>query len=266
MTEIHHNMIEIHPTAIVDPKAELAEGVKIGPYSIIGPEVKIGAGTEVENHVTIKGDTTIGSNNRIGAYSSIGFGPQDKQYRDYPGRVIIGDDNDIREYVTVHLGTGKEDGLTQLGSGNQIFVHCHFAHDTRLGDNCMLANSTTLAGHVKLGSRVVTGGFAGFHQFTRVGDFCMVGAFSGVYQDIVPYSMSTGSRAKIQGLNTVGLQRNGFDSDQIARIQGIFDTYFSSGLVPGKALEAVEKLSDGSELYSRFIDFVKGSKRGLITR
>ncbi len=258
--------MQIHPTALVDPHAKLAEGVTIGPYAVIGPEVEVGKETKIENNVTLKGKTQIGERNYIGSYSTIGFPAQDKACRHDNGRVVIGHDNDIREFVSIHTGTSKEEYLTQIGNHNQIFVYCHFAHDTSLGDHCMLANNTTLGGHVKIGSHVVTGGLSAYHQFTRVGDYAMIGGMSAMYQDVPPYLMCSGSRGKAYGINVIGLKRQGFGNEEVERIQEIYNTYFCSGLIPAKALAAVETLSNGSEIYHRFIDFVKSSKRGLITR
>ncbi|OGG97928.1 MAG: acyl-[acyl-carrier-protein]--UDP-N-acetylglucosamine O-acyltransferase [Candidatus Lambdaproteobacteria bacterium RIFOXYD12_FULL_49_8] len=256
----------IHKTALVDSKAELDPSVEVGPYALIGPEVKIQAGTVIAGHVTIQGKTEIGKNNQIGAYCTIGLPAQDKACRNDPGRVVIGDHNDIREYVSIHRGTTKEQLLTQLGSGNQIFVYSHFAHDTELGDNCMLANNTTLGGHVKFGSNIVTGGLSAYHQFTRVGSFAMVGGMTAIYQDVPPYMLCSGGRGVAYGINRVGLQRNGFSSAQVAQIQGIYNQFFASGLVPSKALAAVKSDSDGSMIYQRFIDFIEGSKRGIVAK
>jgi len=259
--------MSIHSTAIVDKKAELASDVIIGPYSIIGPEVKIGKGTEIANNVTIKGKTEIGERNLIGSYSTVGFPPQDKATRfETEGRVKIGDDNDIREYVSIHCGTSKEQHLTQIGNNNQIFVYCHFGHDTSLGDNCMLANNSTLGGHVQIGSNVVTGGLSAYHQFTRVGDYAMVGGMTAIFQDVPPYVTCTGSRGKAFGVNVIGIKRRGFSDEEVEQVQEIYNTYYCSGLVPAQALATVENMSDGSELFTRFIHFVKQSSRGLVTR
>ncbi len=255
----------IHPTALVDSKAELGKDVTIGPFCIIGPEVTIGDGCEIENNVSIKGKTTLGKKNRIGSFCTLGFPAQDKTHRDDDGITIIGDENDIREYVSIHRGTEKDRGITQIGNRNQIFVSSHFAHDTTVGDDCMLANCTTLAGHVSLGNRVVTGGFAGVHQFCRIGDFSMVGAMTAVYQDVTPYVICTGSRGKVYGLNIVGLKRAGLSEEDVIQAQNLYNQYFCSGLVPAQALAAIEKISDGSQVFERFINFIKASKRGIAT-
>jgi len=256
----------VHPTAIVDPSSELGHDVIIGPYTIIGPQVTIGNGTVVENHVTIKGRTKIGEHNTIGPYTSIGLSAQDKQHRDEPTAVEIGSHNEIREYVSIHRGTLGGTGITKIGDHNQIMVNAHFAHDVSVGDHCMITNSTTLAGHVKMGSYVVTGGMSGFHQFCRVGDYAMLGGYSVAYQDLAPYMICTGHRAQLLGINRVGLQRNGFSSDEVQLVQEIYSIYFNQGLVPRKALEKLRLELKSGPILDRFIDFVANSKRGIISK
>ena len=258
--------MKIHSSAIVEKGAQLGQNVEIGPYSIIGPEVSIDDDTLVENHVTIKGKTTIGKRNSIGPYTSIGLSAQDKAHRNEPTLVEIGDDNEIREYVSIHRGTKGGTGITRIGSDNQLFVGVHLAHDTSMGNHCMLANNTTLGGHVQMGSYVVTGGMSGFHQFCRIGDYAMLGGYSVAYQDVPPYMTCTGTRAQLLGLNLVGLERNGFSSNEINEIQKIYTIYFSSGLVPKKALEHLRlELTEGPVL-NRFIEFVSSTKRGVISK
>ena len=256
----------IHETAIVDSKAEIGANVTIGPYSVIGPDVKIGDDTLIENHVTIKGKTTIGQRNSIGPYTSIGLSAQDKHHRNEPTLVEIGNDNEIREYVSIHRGTFGGKGITRVGDNNQLFVSVHLAHDTSVGDNCMLANNTTLGGHVQIGSSVVTGGLSGFHQFTRIGDFAMLGGYSVAYQDVPPYMMCTGTRAQLLGLNLIGLERNGFDKVGIEEIQKIYNIYFTSGVVPKKALELLKTEIKPGPILDRFVDFVSETKRGIISK
>lgn len=259
-------MSEIHSTAIIDPKAELGSNVSVGPYSIIGPEVTIGNDTIIENHVTIKGDTSIGSRNLIGPYCSIGLSAQDRAHRNEPTKVIIGNDNEIREYVSINRGTLGGTGITRVGNDNQLFINVHLGHDTSVGDKCMLANSTTLGGHVQIGSCVVTGGMSGFHQFCRIGDFAMLGGYSVAYQDVPPYMTCTGTRGKLLGLNLVGLERNGFTSDQINDIQKIHTVFFCSGLIPKKAIELLEGELLNNPVLNRFTEFVNSSKRGIISK
>lgn len=256
----------IHPTAVVDNKASIGNNVTIGPYSVIGPEVIIDADTTVENHVTIKGKTTIGKRNSIGPYSSIGLSAQDRSHRNEPTEVIIGDDNEIREYVSINRGTLGGTGVTRVGNDNQIFISVHMGHDTSIGDRCMLANMTTLGGHVQIGSHVVSGGMSGFHQFCRVGDYAMLGAYSVAYQDVPPYMTCTGSRAQLLGLNLIGLERNGFSSHQINEIQKIYTIFFDSGLVPKQALETLKSEINDKTVLDRFVEFVDNTKRGIISK
>ncbi len=256
----------IHPTAIVDPNAQIAKDASVGPYSIVGPEVVIGEQTVVENHVTIKGKTTIGCRNIIGPYTSIGLSAQDKAHRNEPTQVVIGDDNEIREYVSINRGTFNGTGITKVGNNNQIMAHAHLAHDSSIENSCMLANATTLAGHVQMGSFVVTGGVSGVHQFCRIGDYAMLGGYSVAYQDIPPYMMCVGYRAELLGLNRVGLERNGITADEINQIQKIYSIYFCSGMVPKIAIDALKKELPASPILDRFIDFTSTTKRGLVSK
>ncbi|MBU2646465.1 acyl-ACP--UDP-N-acetylglucosamine O-acyltransferase [bacterium] len=257
---------QIHPTALVDAAATLGENVTIGPYTIIGPEVTIGSHTSIENHVTIKGKTRIGEHNSIGPYTSIGLSAQDKAHRDEPTAVEIGNHNEIREYVSIHRGTFGGTGITKIGSFNQLMVNTHFAHDVSVGDHCMVTNSTTLAGHVQMGSYVVTGGMSGFHQFCRIGDYAMLGGYSVAYQDIAPYMLCTGHRAQILGLNKVGLERNGFSSDEIHQIHEIYSIFFCQGLVPQKALEQLKLKIVPGPILDRFVSFISQTSRGIVSK
>jgi UDP-N-acetylglucosamine acyltransferase len=257
---------QIHPTALVDDAAVIGNNVTVGPYTIIGPEVVIGDDSIIENHVTIKGKTVIGQRNFIGSYTSIGLSAQDRAHRNEPTLVEIGNENEIREYVSIHRGTKGGTGITKVGNNNQLFVSVHLAHDTVIGDNCMFANNTTLGGHVQVGSNVVTGGMSGFHQFCRIGDYAMLGGYSVAYQDVPPYMTCTGARAQLLGLNLVGLERNGFSKVQISEIQKIFTIFFRSGLVPKKAIEQLQSEISAGPILDRFIQFVTHTKRGVITQ
>ena len=256
----------IHKTAIIDERAVIGKNVAIGPYSVIGPEVVIGDDNVIENHVTIKGKTTIGHRNTIAPYASIGLSAQDKAHRHEPTTVEIGDDNEIREYVSIHRGTFGGTGVTRVGNSNELFIGVHLAHDTCIGDHCMLANNTTLGGHVQVGSHVVTGGMSGFHQFCRIGDYAMLGGYSAAYQDVPPYMICTGTRAALLGLNLVGLERNGFTSEQINEIQKIHKIFFESGLVPKKAIEILKQEVPAGPILDRFLDFITTTKRGIISK
>jgi UDP-N-acetylglucosamine acyltransferase len=256
----------IHNTAIVDDQAVIGNNVTVGPYTIIGPDVIIGDDNVIENHVTIKGKTTIGHRNNIAPYVSIGLSAQDKAHRHEPTKVQIGDDNEIREYVSIHRGTLGGTGITKLGDSNELFISVHLAHDTLVGNNCMLANNTTLGGHVQVGSHVVTGGMSGFHQFCRIGDYAMLGGYSVAYQDVPPYMICTGTRAQLLGINLVGLERNGITAEQIGEIQKMHQIFFNSGLVPKKAIETLQQQLQSSPILDRFLDFINNSKRGIISK
>ena len=256
----------VHSTAIVDTNAKIGNNVTIGPYTIVGPEVTIGESTVVENHVTLKGNTKIGENNYIGPYTSIGLSAQDKAHRDELTKVVIGDFNEIREYVSINRGTSGGTGITLIGNHNQIMINSHLGHDVSIGDHCMIANSTTFAGHVQIGSFIVTGGMSGIHQFCRIGDYSMLGAYSALYQDIPPYMNCAGHRAQIFGLNTIGLKRNGFTKEQINNIQRIFDIFFGKGLVPQKAVEVIRKEVQDEEIVEKFTLFVTQTSRGIVAK
>jgi len=214
--------MSIHPTAIVDKHAELGPGVTIGAFSIIGPKVKIGANTHVGSHVTITGNTTIGSNNRIHSYAFIGTEPQDSGYHGEDTRLVVGDNNIIREYVTMSVATTKLDWLTSVGNANMIMSYCHVAHDCEIGDGTVLANCLNMSGHVKIEDYAVIGGIVGIHQFVTVGKLSFIGGLSRITQDVPPFFVSEGNNARVRCVNTVGLKRHDFDE---ARIEALDDAY-----------------------------------------
>ncbi len=218
---------KIHSTAIVGANAQLGENVEIGAYSIIGDEVKIGEGTVVKSHVVIEGDTEIGKNNLIFPFASIGLAPQDLKFRGEKSKVIIGDDNRIREHVTIHLGTQDGTMVTRIGSNCLLMVGVHIAHDCIVGDHVILANNVTLAGHVEVGDYAVIGGLSAVHQFARIGHGAMIGGMSGVEGDVIPYSAVMGERAFLAGLNLVGMKRRGIARDEIHALRNFFKKVFS---------------------------------------
>ncbi len=220
-------MTKIHPTAIVSNKAQVGAGVEVGPYSIIGDDVKIGAGTVVKSHVVIEGDTTIGKNNVIFPFATIGVIPQDLKFRGEKSRVEIGDNNSIREHVTIHLGTEEGAMVTRVGSGCLLMVGVHIAHDCMVGDNVILANNATLAGHVEVGDNAVIGGLSAIHQFVRIGQGAMIGGMSGVEHDVIPYGLVMGERASLAGLNLVGMKRSNIARDDIHALRGFFKDVFT---------------------------------------
>lgn len=220
---------KIHPTAIISKTAKLGLDVEIGAYSIIGDEVKIGDGTIIKSHVVIEGDTVIGKNNVIFPFASIGLVPQDLKFKGEKSKVIIGDNNTIREHVTIHLGTQDGAMVTTIGNGCLLMVGVHIAHDCVVGNNVILANNATLAGHVSLGDNVVIGGLSALHQFVRVGQGAMIGGMSGVESDVIPYGLVMGERASLAGLNLVGMKRHGISRDEIHALRNFFKQLFEEG-------------------------------------
>ncbi len=209
----------IHPTALIADTASVASDVEIGPYSVIGDDVVIGSGTEIGSHVVINGPTEIGSDNKIYQFASIGDDPQDKKYAGEPTRLVIGDRNTIREYCTISRGTVDDDGVTTIGDDNWIMAYVHIAHDCRVGNNTIMANNATLAGHVHVGDWVIFGGFTGVHQFCHIGAHAFLGMFSVISQDVPAYTMISGQPAGPKGINSEGLKRRGFTPDQILNIK-----------------------------------------------
>lgn len=255
--------MSIHPTAIIDPAAELDSTVVVGPYSVIGPHVKIGAGTHVASHVVIEGRTTIGRDNRFFQFSSIGATPQDLKYAGEPTELVIGDGNHVREYATMHLGTAQGDGITRVGNGGLFMASSHVAHDCIIGNGVILANSVGLAGHVVIEDYAIFGGLSGVHQFTRIGRHAFVSAGALVAMDIPPYCTARGDRAQLVGLNTVGLARHGFTSEQITRVKAAYKLVFRNGLGLREALTRVVAEFGGNPEIDHFVGFIEGSERGI---
>ena len=221
-------MATIHPTAIVDPKAELAAGVEIGPYTIIGPNVEIGENTVVGPHVVIEGHTTIGKNNKFFQFSSIGAAPQDKKWNGEPTRLEIGDDNTIREFCTFNLGTVQDKGVTRLGNNNWISAYVHLAHDCVVGNNTIFSNNAQMAGHVEIGDWVIMSGFANVHQFCKIGAHAFVGMSTSLTQDVPPFVLLNGNPAAAHGVNIEGLKRRGFTREQINAIRNAYKILYRS--------------------------------------
>jgi UDP-N-acetylglucosamine acyltransferase len=230
-------MATIHPTAVVDPAAELAEDVSIGPFAIVGPHVSVGAGTTIGPHAVLEGPTTIGRHNRIHAHAVIGGAPQDKKYRGEPTRLEIGDGNTFREFVTVNRGTVQDAGVTRIGSDNWVMAYVHVAHDCSVGDHVILANTTNLAGHVHIGDWVILGGYTGVHQFCKIGAHAMTGVGSVVLHDIPPFVMASGNTASAHGLNAEGLRRRGFDAATLTVLRRAYRTLYRSELTLQQARE-----------------------------
>ena len=260
-------MTNIHPTAIVDPKAELDPGVTVGPYTLVGPHVKIGARTTVAAHVVIEGHTTIGRDNRIFQFGSIGAANQDKKYRGEPTELVIGDRNTIREFVTLHVGTVQDKAVTRIGDDNWIMAYTHIAHDCVVGNHATLANNTTLAGHVELGDWVTIGGLTGIHQFVKVGAHAMVGFASAVSQDVPPFLLVDGNPLAVRGINAVGLRRRDFSNERIGAIKQMHKLLYREGRTLEAAREAIAALAQGTPEAAGDVAlmgaFLAGATRGI---
>lgn len=252
-----------HPTAIIDPGAQLDPSVEVGPYAVIGPKVKIGAGSSVGPHAVLTGDTTLGQRNRVFQFASVGAEPQDLKYAGEDTKLVIGDDNLIREFTTLHKGTAGGGGVTRIGNKNLFMAYSHVAHDCVVGDGCVLANSVALAGHVEVGDHVVLGGLAGVHQFTRIGKHAFIAAGAVVVMDVPPYCTAQGDRAELAGLNSVGLARHGHSEDQIRRIKEAYQVLFRSKLGLNEALAQLKAELGTHPEIAHLLDFVGASKRGL---
>jgi UDP-N-acetylglucosamine acyltransferase len=261
-------MTTIHPTAIVDPKAELDSAVEIGAYTIIGPHVKIGARTRIGPHVVVEGRTTIGCDNQIFQFSSIGAPPQDKKYKGEPTELHIGDRNLIREFCTFNLGTVQDQGITRLGSDNWILAYVHLAHDCQVGNHTIFSNNAQLAGHVQIGDWVVMGGFSNVHQFCKVGSHAMVGMSTSLTQDVPPFVLTSGNPAQAHGVNVEGLKRRGFSHDDITVVRRAYKLIYKSGLTLEGAKAALAELesssSHGGEHVRSLRDFLDSSTRGIV--
>jgi UDP-N-acetylglucosamine acyltransferase len=256
----------IHPTAIIDSKAQIDSSVQIGPYAVIGPDVSIGAGTKIGPHTTIEGKTTLGANNQVFQFASIGAAPQDKKYNNEPTELIIGDSNTIREFVTLNRGTAQDKGATRIGNDNWIMAYVHVAHDCIVGDHCIFANSTNLAGHVEISDWVILGGYTGIHQFCKVGPHAMSGVGSVVLHDIPPFVMVSGNTAQAHGINSEGLKRRGFSADDIAQIRQAYKTLYKNGLtlVEAKLALAEQARVTGLPSIAELASFLNSVTRGIV--
>ena len=256
----------IHPTAVVDPKAELDSSVYVGPYSVIEAGVKIAADTRVEPHAVISGPTTIGERNLIGSFTVIGGAPQDLGYKGEPTELIIGSDNQIREYSSVHRGTPSGKKKTVIGNNNLLMAYTHVAHDCKIGDHVIMANVATLAGHVVVGDRASIGGLVAIHQFCRIGTFSYIGGVSGLGLDVPPYVIIAGTRnrTRISGINKVGLRRNGFSRETIRTLDKAFKVIFRSpNLLMKDAIEVAKREFSECEEVQILVKFFEDSKRGV---
>ncbi len=257
-------MSNIHPTAIIDPKAELADDVDVSPYAVIGADVKIDSGTWIGPHAVIEGPTSIGKENRIFQFASVGAEPQDKKYKGEPTTLTIGDRNLIRESVTINRGTAQDIGKTVIGDDNWIMAYVHIAHDCIVGNNTVFANNATLAGHVTIKDYAILGGFTLVHQFCQVGEYAFTGMGAALGKDLPPFVMATGAPAIPRGINSEGLKRHQFDSGQRSAIKKAYRTLYRDDLSFKDAIAVLEKDDSGDKNVRLLADFCKESKRGII--
>ena len=257
-------MATIHPTALVDAGATLADDVAIGPYSIVAAGATIGAGTVIGPHVVIAGRTTIGARNRIFQFASVGDIPQDRKYGGEPTSTVIGDDNVVREFVTIHAGTAQDRGVTTIGNGNWFLAYTHVAHDCVVGNSTTFSNNAQIAGHVTIGDWVVLGAYAGVHQFCRIGAHAMLAAGAIVLQDVPPYVTAAGYPAKPAGTNSEGLRRRGFSPTDIAVVKRAYKTLYRNGLSLDAAREALAAGARDEPLLAPLAEFLSGSARGIV--
>ncbi len=260
--------VGIHPTAIIDPAAELDSSVRVGPYAVIGAEVQIGPGSTVAAHAVIQGPTRIGADNRFHSFCAIGGDPQDKKYAGEKTRLEIGDHNTFREYVTVNRGTAQDAGATRVGDDNWIMAYVHIAHDCQVGSHTILANTVNLAGHVVIGDWVILGGYTGVHQFCKIGAHVMTGVGTVVLQDIPTYVTAAGNTAAAHGVNSEGLKRRGFSAEEIALIRRAYKTLYRSNLTLEDARRklAADAAADAisSKCLTPLVDFLGTVTRGIV--
>ena len=254
----------IHPTALIDPKAELADDVEVGPFTIVGAKVRIDAGTRIGPHAVLTGRTTIGKNNHIFQFTSIGEQPQDKKYADEDTELIIGDNNTVREMCTFSRGSAQGGGVTRIGNNNWIMACVHIAHDCILGDNIIMANNTSLAGHVTIGDNAILSGYSLIHQFCSVGEYSFTSFASAVNQSIPPYVTVAGEKARAKGVNTEGLKRHGYTQDQINNVRRAYKILYRESLPLEEATARLIEMAVNSPEIQPMVDFLKLAERGII--
>jgi UDP-N-acetylglucosamine acyltransferase len=261
-------MSRIHPTAIIEPGAQIGEDVEIGPYTVVGANVTIGARTAIGAHSVIEGHTTLGVDNRIGHYASIGGRPQDMKYQGEPTRLVIGDRNTIREFTTFHTGTVQDSGVTTVGDDNWVMAYVHVGHDCHVGSHVILSSNAQMAGHVTIGDWAIVGGMSGVHQFVRIGEHSMLGGASALVQDIPPFVIAAGNKAEPHGVNVEGLRRRGFSPDAISALRSAYRLLYKNGLSLEEAKIQLRELAvaggDGDAPVKALVDFVEASQRGII--
>jgi UDP-N-acetylglucosamine acyltransferase len=255
---------KIHPTAIFDSSAQLDSSVEVGAYTVIGADVKIDAGTRILNHVSISGPTTIGKNNQIFQFSSLGEAPQDKKYKGEPTLLEIGDNNTIREFCTFNRGTIQDKGTTKIGNDNWIMAYVHIAHDCQIGNNTIFANNSSLAGHVDVYDYAILGGFTLIHQFCKIGSHVITAVGSVVFKDIPPYVTAAGYDAKPHGINSEGLKRRGYSADSILQIKRAYKTLYRNGLTLDEAKAELSTMQLQAPEIGLLTDFLNVSTRGIV--
>lgn len=256
--------MSIHPTALIDPAAQIDTDVEIGAYAVIGPHVSVGKGSKIGHHTVVEGHTRIGENNTVFPFASLGQAPQDKKYAGEETRLEIGNGNNIREFCTLNLGTVQDVGVTRVGDDNWIMAYVHIAHDCQVGDHCILANNATLAGHVTLGDWVVLGGLTALHQFCHVGAHAMTAGGSIVVQDIPPYVMAAGNHASPVGINSEGLKRRGYSAEAIKAIRMAYKQLYRNGLSFDDAKAQIAKGAETVTELALFNEFFARTTRGII--
>ena len=265
-------MASIHPTAIVDPQARLAEGVSVGPYAVIGANVEVGEGTTIGAHAVIEGHTTIGRDNRIFQFASLGADPQDKKYAGEPTRLVIGDRNTIREFTTFNTGTVQDKGVTQIGDDNWIMAYVHVAHDCVIGSHNVVANSVQFAGHVTVGDFTLIGGISGIHQFVRIGDFAMLGFQTRLSQDLPPFVVAAGNPAEAQNVHQEGPRRRGYGPERLSLLKQMYKLLYRKGLTLAASVDEITALKVTPEAAAegaqgdidKMLAFLADAQRGIV--
>lgn len=254
----------IHSTAIIDATAEIDSDVSIGPYVIIGAKVKIASGTVIGPHAVLKGPTVIGRDNRIFQFASVGEEPQDKKYRGEETRLEIGDRNVIREFTTIHRGTIQDKMVTRIGNDNLFMAYTHVAHDCVVGNSVIMANAASLAGHVRVDDYAILGGFSLVHQFCRIGQYSFSAMGSVISRDMIPYVMVGGSPTRPRGINSVGLERQGFSIEAIRQIKKAYKIIYKSGLILDEAIQNLQELGEEATEVLRMVEFLQQTGRSII--